>query len=156
MSQSVLPPSESPTLTQRLRAWIDEDPTNRKLHLGSAGTIAALLGLCLFLGTRPPEQITTPIHVPIKAQLVQVLAQSGDNLGSIGAKDDVSRITMVGLNIDLIRKKTAECGDKRTGKCKRDDFGEEKDLAFDALDIGDGVWTIKKGTLEVPALATNG
>ena len=39
MSQLPHDPSASPTLTQRLRAWIDEDPTNRKLHLGSAGTI---------------------------------------------------------------------------------------------------------------------
>lgn len=151
MSEPALP-SSSPSLLQRLQAWIDEDPTNRKLHIGSGVTIAALLGLCLWLGTRPAEQIETQVQVPVKAQLVAITVQKGDDLGSLGKPYGVSRGEMVGMNIRLLRENTARCDRKgnTSGVCRRDRFAEET-LAFDAIFPGDVVYVVPRDALATPS-----
>ncbi len=126
-----------------------------EILVGSGVSLLIAIAIILSLAIRGPETIVKSVEVPVKAQLVAVTVQPGDDLGSIGATYGRSRIEMVGFNLDLLRSNTAKCDrlERTSGNCRRDKFGEET-LAFDAVWPGDIVLVIQQDALEVPALAS--
>lgn len=157
MDEPVLPQSpapSNPSLREVITEWWNDSEkkhTVRGLGLATLG----LLGLCLWLGTRPPEQVVTNVPVPVKARLVAIPMQTGDDLGSIGVQYGRTRIEMIGFNLELIERNTIRCGERKSGMCRRDTFGE-RELAFDAAWPGDIAYVIAKDAVDVPALASNG
>ncbi len=148
--------SDDTTRSQRVGDWLRDDSRNPTI----VGLVAACVGLllaCIWLDTRPPEQVVTieTVEVLVKASLVAVTAKHGDDLGTMGAKFDRTRIEMIGTNLDLIRRNTARCGIKVNGYCRRDTFGELT-LAFDAILPGDVVYVIPKSDIDAtPSTLTN-
>lgn len=149
------PETHNPLREELTDWWRFSEKKHTVVGLGLA--TLALLGLSLWLGTRPPEQVITTVEVPVKGKLVAVVVEDGEDLGIIGARFGRSRIEMIGYNVELLRENTAKCNrlGKTSGVCRRDDFGEEK-LAPDAVWRGDVALIVTRDALDAPTLASTG